>query len=164
MARLTILVALVALAIGVSEIDSSADTMKDLTSGFLKVLDECKKELNLPDDIINDFYHYWKEDYSLLKRDTGCAIVCMSKKLELIDTSGKIHHGNAEDFAVKHGAADDVATKLVAILHECENTHDAIEDLCMKALEIAKCFRTNIHQLNWAPKMDVIITEVLTDV
>nr|6VQ5_A Chain A, Pheromome Binding Protein [Epiphyas postvittana]6VQ5_B Chain B, Pheromome Binding Protein [Epiphyas postvittana] len=142
----------------------SEEVMKDLTSGFIKVLEECKKELNLSESIINDLYNYWKEDYSLLNRDVGCAIVCMSKKLELIDTSGKIHHGNAEDLAKKHGADSEVAAKLVAILHECEKTHDAIEDQCMKALEIAKCFRTNIHELNWAPKMDVVITEVLTEV
>ncbi|XP_063366575.1 general odorant-binding protein 1-like [Cydia amplana] len=162
MAR-SVLLSLVLLAMAVRKIESSSETMKTITSGFLKVLEECKQELNLQGHVISDLYHYWKEDYSLLNRDTGCAIICMSKKLDLIDSSGKLHHGNTQEFATRHGAASDVASKLVEILHACEKTHEALEDECMRALEIAKCFRTDIHQLNWAPKMDVIITEVLTE-
>nr|URZ86308.1 pheromone binding protein 3 [Grapholita funebrana] len=163
MARFSALFSLLIIAVALKEIKSSSDAMKTITSGFLKVLEECKQELNLQGHVISDLYHYWKEDYSLLNRDTGCALICMSKKLDLIDASGKLHHGNTAEFAAKHGAASEVASKLVEILHACEKTHDAIEDECMRALEIAKCFRTDIHQLNWTPKMDVIVTEVLTE-
>lgn len=53
-----------------------------------------------------DMYNYWKEDYALLNRDFGCAIICMSKKLNLIDPEGNLHHGNAAEFAKKHGAGE----------------------------------------------------------
>lgn len=56
------------------------------------------------DHIIADLFHYWKLDYTLLNRDTGCAIICMSKKLDLLDANGRMHHGNAKEFALKHGA------------------------------------------------------------
>nr|QLI62029.1 pheromone-binding protein 3 [Streltzoviella insularis] len=161
--QLQFFVALVLFAIGVTEIDSSAETMKNISSGFIKVLDECKQELNLGEHILNDFYHFWKEEYSLLNRETGCAIICMSKKLDLLDPDGNLHHGNAKEFAMKHGAEDEVASKLITLIHECEKQHTAVEDECLRKLEVAKCFRSGIHQLNWAPNMDVIVTEVLTE-
>lgn len=39
-----------------------------------------------------------------MQRETGCALVCMSQKLDLLDTSGNLHHGNAKEFAKSHGA------------------------------------------------------------
>lgn len=61
-------------------------------------------QLQLPEHIVLDFYHYWKRDYALLNRDMGCAIICMSQKLELLDEIGDLHHERAHDFATKHGA------------------------------------------------------------
>ncbi|XP_026321047.1 pheromone-binding protein-like [Hyposmocoma kahamanoa] len=138
--------------------------MKQITSTFMKALDECRHELKFSDHVIRDLYFYWKEDYTLMKRETGCALVCMSQKLDLLDTSGKLHHGNAKEFAKNHGAGDDTAQKLVTAIHTCEEQNSGVEDACMKALEVAKCFRTAIDQLNWVPKMDIIIGEVLSEI
>ncbi|KAI5637918.1 PBP/GOBP family domain-containing protein [Phthorimaea operculella] len=162
--RIVSVVVIVVVAVGIKHVESSSETMKAITSGFMKALDECRHELNLSDHVIRDLYFYWKEDYTLLERETGCAIVCMSHKLNILDSSGKLHHGNTKEFAMSHGAADDIASQLVASLHECESKLLDIEDTCMRALEVAKCFRTSIDKLNWTPKMDVIITEVLTDI
>nr|AZK90260.1 pheromone-binding protein [Dioryctria abietella] len=140
---------------------SSADIMKDLTANFGKALSECKKELDLPDSINADFYNFWKEDYELSNRFTGCAIMCLSTKLELVDSEGKLHHGNAHDFAKKHGADDDMAKQLVDLIHGCEKSVPPNEDACLNVLEIAKCFKKEIHKLNWAPDMDLIVGEVL---
>lgn len=63
-------------------------------------------QLGLTDNILADLFHFWKLEYNLLNRDTGCLIVCMSKKLELIDANGKLHHGHAQEFAMKHGAGN----------------------------------------------------------
>lgn len=54
-----------------------------------------------------------------------------------------------------------MANKLVSILHECTIV---MEDPCIMVLETAKCFRTRIHELKWAPTMDLVIEEVLTEV
>lgn len=55
-----------------------------------------------------DLYNYWKEEYELLHRDVGCAIVCMSKKLNVLDAEGRLHHTNAEAFAKQHGASESI--------------------------------------------------------
>ncbi|KAJ8717551.1 hypothetical protein PYW07_005481 [Mythimna separata] len=163
MGRNRIFFALVLMAVGVKEIAPSKDAMKYITSGFVKVLEECKHELNMNDQIMADLYHFWKLDYALLSRDTGCAIICMSKKLDLMDANGRMHHGNAQEFALKHGAGDDVASKIVTIIHDCEKKFERDDDECLRVLEVAKCFRSGIHELDWQPKVEVIVTEVLTD-
>ncbi|XP_059047154.1 general odorant-binding protein 1-like [Achroia grisella] len=162
MAR-AVFIGLVLVIIVVRDAAPSSEVMKYITAGFLKTLDDCKHELNLSDNIVSDLYHFWKQEYELLNRETGCIILCMSRKLNLIDTSGRLHHGSAQDFAMQHGAAEDVAVKLVNMLHECEKQSLAVEDECARTLEVAKCFRNDIRGLDWSPKADVLITEILTD-
>ncbi|KAJ8716935.1 hypothetical protein PYW08_005334 [Mythimna loreyi] len=164
MGRNNVFFALVLLTVGVREIAPSKDAMKYITSGFVKVLEECKHDLNMNDQILADLYHYWKLDYALLSRDTGCAIICMSKKLDLLDTNGRMHHGNAQEFAMKHGAGDDVASKIVSIIHECEKKFERDDDECLRVLDVAKCFRSGIHELDWQPNVEVIVSEVLTEI
>lgn len=60
--------------------------------------------MDIPETVIQDFYNFWKEGYELTNRQMGCAILCMSSKLELIDGEMNLHHGNAQEFAKKHGA------------------------------------------------------------
>nr|QEI46783.1 pheromone-binding protein 2 [Galleria mellonella]UFQ90314.1 pheromone binding protein 2 [Galleria mellonella]WCC59932.1 pheromone binding protein 3 [Galleria mellonella] len=157
-----VFVGLLLAAISVRDVEPSREVLRYITTGFLKTLDDCKHELNLSDHIITDLYHYWKQEYDMLDKDVGCVILCMSKKLNLVDTSGRLHHGSAKDFAVQHGAAESVADKLVEMLHECEKQSLTIEDSCVRTLEVAKCFRTNIRDLDWSPKVDVIVSEILT--
>ncbi|NP_001077095.1 pheromone binding protein 3 precursor [Bombyx mori] len=162
MARYNIVVAV--LVLGVVGARGSSEAMRHIATGFIRVLDECKQELGLTDHILTDMYHFWKLDYSMMTRETGCAIICMSKKLDLIDGDGKLHHGNAQAYALKHGAATEVAAKLVEVIHGCEKLHESIDDQCSRVLEVAKCFRTGVHELHWAPKLDVIVGEVMTEI
>ncbi|CAH2089076.1 unnamed protein product [Euphydryas editha] len=143
---------------------SSQEIMKKLTTGFVKAVETCKQELNLGDHIMQDFLNYWREEYDLVNRDTGCVIMCMASKLDLITDDMKLHHGKAHEFAKSHGADDDLAKQLVDMIHECEKTHATVQDDCMKTLEIAKCFRTKIHVLKWAPSMETILEEIMTEV
>lgn len=183
---------------------------------------------------MTDLYHYWKLNFALLNREVGCAIICMSKKLDLMSDDAKMHHLNAKDFAMKNGAGRlhiwlhkltcalvyyvlikrvtsnikkiafirndrlcvinnlvlvfyffsffylpilsailyfflnfldaDVATKMITIIHACETKGEGIEDDCSRVLEVAKCFRVGIREIKWEPKMDVVITEVLTEI
>ncbi|XP_023936562.1 general odorant-binding protein 1-like [Bicyclus anynana] len=143
---------------------ASQEIMKKLTTGFSKALEECKQEMGFGEHIMKDFYNYWKEDYELLNRETGCAIMCMASKFDLIADDMSLHHQNAHEFAKTHGADDDMAKQLVNMLHDCEKVHDSIVDNCSKTLEISKCFRTKIHELKWAPSMEEILEEVMTEV
>lgn len=60
--------------------------------------------MTLTDAINEDFYNFWKEGYEIKNRETGCAIMCLSTKLNMLDPEGNLHHGNAMEFAKKHGA------------------------------------------------------------
>nr|2KPH_A Chain A, Pheromone binding protein [Amyelois transitella] len=142
----------------------SPEIMKDLSINFGKALDTCKKELDLPDSINEDFYKFWKEDYEITNRLTGCAIKCLSEKLEMVDADGKLHHGNAREFAMKHGADDAMAKQLVDLIHGCEKSIPPNDDRCMEVLSIAMCFKKEIHNLKWAPNMEVVVGEVLAEV
>nr|AAF16710.1 pheromone binding protein 2 [Manduca sexta] len=145
-------------------VSASQEVLKQMSVGFSKVLQTCKTELSVGDHIIQDFYNYWREDYDLLNRDFGCMVICMAVKHDLINDQLTMHHGNAHAFAKTHGADDDTAQQLVTILRECEAKHQSVEDVCNRALEMAKCFRTKIHELKWAPAMEVVLEEIMTSV
>uniref|UniRef100_A0A2A4K016 Pheromone binding protein 2 n=1 Tax=Heliothis virescens TaxID=7102 RepID=A0A2A4K016_HELVI len=141
---------------------SSKELLTKMTGGFTKVVDHCKTELNVGDHIMQDMYNFWREEYQLVNRDLGCMIMCMTAKLDLVGDDQKMHHGKAEEFAKSHGADDALAKQLVGLIHACETQHQAIEDHCSRTLEVAKCFRTKIHELKWAPSMEVIMEEIMT--
>ncbi|KAL4704882.1 hypothetical protein ACJJTC_019460 [Scirpophaga incertulas] len=147
-----------------NRVKCSQDVMKQMTLNFAKVLDSCKKELDLPNTINKDFTNFWKEDYELTDRNTGCAIMCMSSKLELLDPNGKLHHGNTRDFAKTHGADDSMIDELISLFHKCDEAIPEHSDSCMQVLMISKCFKAGIHDLKWAPSMELILAEVLAEV
>nr|AAC05702.2 pheromone binding protein 1 precursor [Mamestra brassicae] len=159
--RLSCLVCVIFVA---SSVMASKELITKMSSGFTKVVDQCKNELNVGEHIMQDMYNFWREEYELLNRDLGCMVMCMANKLDLIGEDQKMHHGKAADFAKSHGADDDQAKQLVGIVHDCENTHQGVEDACSRALEVAKCFRSKMHELKWAPSMEVIMEEIMTAV
>ncbi|XP_041984865.1 general odorant-binding protein 1-like [Aricia agestis] len=155
---------LVVMAAVLVVVTPTQEVMKKLTIGFGRALSECRSELNMGDHIMQDFTNYWKEDYQLLNREFGCMVLCMASKHNLLTEDG-LHHDNAHEFAKKHGADDDTAKQLVTMLHECDKNPNApSDDDCMRALEVSKCFKTKIHELKWAPSMEEIIEEIMTDV
>nr|UDM59721.1 putative pheromone binding protein 1 [Corcyra cephalonica] len=156
-------IVLITLAV-VSVIYASQDIMKEMSINYTKALEACKDEMELPSSVNIDFYNFWKKGYKITNRLTGCALLCLSTKLELIDPDGNLHHGNAYEFATKHGADDDLAKKLIGLVHECENSVEPNNDPCLKILDVTHCFKTEIHNLNWAPNMDVMVGELLAEV
>nr|BAF63878.1 pheromone binding protein [Ascotis selenaria cretacea] len=146
----------------VQERECSQEVMHNLSKGFAEVLEDCKKQENVGDHIMQDFYNFWHEEYSLVNREMGCIILCMAGKLDLLD-GDTMHHGNAHEFAKKHGADDALAKQLVGLVHECEQASASVEERCARALETTKCFRGKIHGLKWAPSMRVVMEEVMAD-
>nr|ALS03850.1 pheromone-binding protein 4 [Ectropis obliqua] len=144
-------------------VDADSNIMKNLSLKFGEAMSICKAELNLPDSINEDFYNFWKPDYELQHRETGCMIHCLSTKLNLIDPEGKLHHGKAKEFAMSHGADEGMAQQLIDIIHNCENSTPQNEDGCLMVLAVAKCFKVEIHKLNWTPSMDMVVGEVLAE-
>uniref|UniRef100_A0AAU6ND19 PBP2 n=1 Tax=Mythimna loreyi TaxID=667449 RepID=A0AAU6ND19_9NEOP len=157
--------ALVVIASLLITVDSSQEIMKNLTIKFAKPLEDCKKEIDLPESVITDFKNFWKEGYEFTSRQTGCAILCLSSKLELLDQELKLHHGKAQEFAMKHGADEAMAKQLVDMIHSCVlSTPDDANDECSKALKVVSCFKKKIHDLNWAPDADLLVGEVLAEI
>nr|UVB79191.1 pheromone binding protein 2 [Heortia vitessoides] len=155
---------IILVVISVNQVEPAPEAFKQLTSGFLKVLNDCMSELDIKESVLMDLYHMWKQDYSSLHRETGCVIICMSKKLTLFDLDGKFHHVNTKEFALKNGASEEVANQLVTLAHACDKKVQVTDDECDRALELAKCFRTDIQSIDWDPSMEVVVSEVLTDV
>nr|ALC76551.1 pheromone binding protein 3 [Conogethes punctiferalis] len=156
-------VTLLVVFMGGKEVEMSSDGMKQLTTGFLKVLGACKTELGLSDGILSDMYHLWKEEYEQVSRDSGCMFSCMSKKLDILDGDGKIHHDHTKEYVLSNGGGEDLARQLINVAHDCEKQQESLEDECDRMLEIAKCLRRNIKDIQWTPKVEVIITEIVAD-
>ncbi|XP_041984866.1 general odorant-binding protein 1-like [Aricia agestis] len=139
--------------------------MKKLSIGFTKVINECREELDAGEHIIKDIENYWREEYALLNRDFGCMVMCMAGKHDMLNDGGTgIHHDSATEFAKKHGADEDVAKQVATMILDCEKQFLEMSDTCMRALETSKCFRTKIHELKWAPSMEEILEEVMSEV
>ncbi|XP_012545845.1 pheromone-binding protein [Bombyx mori] len=142
----------------------SRDVMTNLSIQFAKPLEACKKEMGLTETVLKDFYNFWIEDYEFTDRNTGCAILCMSKKLELMDGDYNLHHGKAHEFARKHGADETMAKQLVDLIHGCSQSVATMPDECERTLKVAKCFIAEIHKLKWAPDVELLMAEVLNEV
>nr|ALS03847.1 pheromone-binding protein 1 [Ectropis obliqua] len=146
----------------IEERECSQEVMHKITKDFAYVLEDCKKQENVGDHIMQDIFNFWHEEYALVNPELGCVMLCMAGKLDLMD-GDDMHHGNAHEFAKKHGADDDLAKQLVTMIHDCEKASASIADRCARALETTKCFRGKIHGLKWAPSMRVIMEEVMAD-
>lgn len=53
---------------------------------------------------MQDFYNFWREEFTFVHREFGCAVMCMAAKFDMITDENKLHHGNAHQFAKEHGA------------------------------------------------------------
>ncbi|CAD0202890.1 unnamed protein product [Chrysodeixis includens] len=157
-------VSLLCVALMANGVMSSKELLSKMSTGFNKVVDGCKSELKVGDHIMQDMYNFWREEYELVNRELGCMILCMAGKLGLLGDDQKLHHVNAADFAKSHGADDDTAKQLVTIIHDCEKANEALDEACSRALEVSKCFKTKIHELNWAPSFEVMMQEVMSAV
>lgn len=67
-------------------------------------------------------------------------------------------------FNIKTSTDETMAKQLADILHNCEQTAPPHDDNCMKVLGVANCFKTEIHKLQWAPSMDLIVGEMLAEI
>ncbi|RVE52917.1 hypothetical protein evm_002394 [Chilo suppressalis] len=153
---------LVCFNVMVSDVESSQELIKKMSISFLKVLQECKLELSVPEEVLQSLMTFWNQDTDLSHRELGCVILCVVSKLDLIELETyKLHPDNANDYVKKHGADDETASQIMNILRGCEIKNEAISDHCDRVREIAKCFHGHMHELKWAPNMEVIINELV---
>lgn len=47
---------------------------------------------------MEEFKHFWHEDFEVVHRELGCAIICMSNKYTLMNDDARIHHENMDKY------------------------------------------------------------------
>lgn len=53
---------------------------------------------DLTEEKMEEFFHFWREDFKFEHRELGCAIQCMSRHFNLLTDSSRMHHTNTEQF------------------------------------------------------------------
>lgn len=52
----------------------------------------------LTEEKMEEFFHFWSEDFKFEHRELGCAILCMSRHFNLLTDSSRMHHENTDKF------------------------------------------------------------------
>lgn len=52
----------------------------------------------LSEEKMEEFFHFWRDDFKFEHRELGCAIQCMSHHFNLLTSSSKMHHENTDTF------------------------------------------------------------------
>nr|BBB15960.1 general odorant binding protein 1 [Ostrinia latipennis] len=135
--------------------------MTDITLGFGQALDHCREESGLTQEKMEEFFHFWSEDFKLEARELGCALRCMSAHFNLITDVNSMHHANAEKFVKSFPNGEVLAEQLIGFLHECERQHHAEADACFRVLHMAACFRNACRGARLAPTMEMLLAEFI---
>ncbi|CAD0202893.1 unnamed protein product [Chrysodeixis includens] len=140
-------------------ISTSADheiaVMRSVTASVGDVVLECQNEMHFDNVVIHDLVNIWTESNELLNPETGCVMLCVLVKMELVDHGGKVQKAESDAFLRAMGADDRIAGKLVELFELCQRATSRIKDMCEFALQMTKCFRYGIFELRWVPHYTV---------
>ncbi|KAJ2948730.1 hypothetical protein O0L34_g7988 [Tuta absoluta] len=112
---------------------------------------------------MEEFFHFWREDFKFEHRELGCAIQCMSHHFNLLTDSHRMHHENTHKFIKGFPNGDVLAVKMVSIIHECERQFEHELDHCWRILHIAECFKDTCTKTGIAPTMEMLIAEFIME-
>nr|AGJ71276.1 general odorant-binding protein 1 [Dendrolimus tabulaeformis] len=135
--------------------------MKDVTLGFGQALEKCREESGLTDEKMEEFFHFWHDDFKFVHRELGCAILCMSRHFNLLTETSRMHHENTDNFIKSFPNGEILAAKMVEIIHTCELRFENEADHCARILRIAECFRDTCKSVDLAPTMEILIAEFI---
>nr|AGJ71277.1 general odorant-binding protein 2 [Dendrolimus tabulaeformis]AGJ83352.1 general odorant-binding protein 2 [Dendrolimus punctatus]ARO70497.1 General Odorant Binding Protein 2-2 [Dendrolimus punctatus] len=152
------LVYLVPLVIGLvmEPVVGTAEVMSHVTAHFGKALQECRDESGLSPEILEEFQHFWSEDFEVVHRELGCAIICMSNKFSLLQEDTRMHHVNMHDYVKSFPNGQVLSEKLVQLIHNCEKQYDSITDDCERVVKVAACFKVDAKKEGIAPEVAMI--------
>nr|UDM59724.1 putative general odorant binding protein 1 [Corcyra cephalonica] len=137
--------------------------MKDVTLGFGEALNHCREESGLTSEKMEEFFHFWRDDFKFEHREVGCAIHCMSRYFNLLTDSSRMHHENTDKFIKSFPNGEILATQMIDIIHTCEKTFDHEEDDCWRILHMAECFKNTCKQKGIAPTMELLLAEFIME-
>nr|P87508.1 RecName: Full=General odorant-binding protein 1; Short=GOBP 1; Flags: Precursor [Antheraea pernyi]CAA71866.1 general odorant binding protein 1 [Antheraea pernyi] len=142
---------------------ADVNVMKDVTLGFGQALEKCREESQLTEEKMEEFFHFWSEDFKFEHRELGCAILCMSRHFNLLTDSSRMHHENTDKF-IKSFPNNEVLSKhMVNLIHSCEQQHDADLDHCWRILRVAECFKRSCQEAGVAPSMELLMAEFIME-
>ncbi|CAK1584143.1 unnamed protein product [Parnassius mnemosyne] len=144
-------------------IQATSEIMKDVTLGFGEALQHCREESQLTEDQMEEFFHFWRDDFKFEDREVGCAIQCMSRYFNLLTDSHRIHHENTDEFIKSFPNGEQLSKQMIEIIHSCEKVHDAEPDHCWRILRVAECFKASCQERNIAPTMEMLMAELIME-
>ncbi|CAG4989269.1 unnamed protein product [Colias eurytheme] len=147
----------------VVQVMGTADIMKDVTLGFGEALQHCREESQLTEEKMEEFFHFWREDFKFEAREVGCAIKCMSRYFNLLTDSHRMHHENTDQFIKSFPNGEVLSKQMVEIIHTCEKKFDEEEDHCWRILRVAECFKHTCIERNIAPTMELLMAEFIME-
>ncbi|CAH2240941.1 jg9677 [Pararge aegeria aegeria] len=137
-------------------VSGTAEAMSHVTAHFGKALEECRGESGLSPEVLEQFQHFWSEDFEVVHRELGCALICMSNKFSLMQDDARIHHINMHDYVKSFPKGELLSEKMVELIHNCEKEHNNIEDDCSRVVKVAACFKVNAKKEGIAPEVTMI--------
>ncbi|CAG4989288.1 unnamed protein product [Colias eurytheme] len=139
-----------------SSVNGLAEIMSHVTAHFGKSLEECREESGLTPEILEAFQHFWSEDFEVVHRELGCALICMSNKFALMQEDARMHHMNMHDYVKGFPQGELLSTKMVELIHNCEKQYDQMEDDCSRVVKVAACFKVDAKKEGIAPEVTMI--------
>ncbi|XP_023936560.2 general odorant-binding protein 2-like [Bicyclus anynana] len=134
----------------------TAEVMSHVTAHFGKSLEECREESGLSPEILEEFQHFWSEDFEVVHRELGCALICMSNKFSLMEDDARMHHVNMHDYIKSFPKGELLSAKMVELIHNCEQEYDDIKDDCSRVVKVAACFKLSAKDEGIAPEVAMI--------
>ncbi|XP_050352728.1 general odorant-binding protein 2-like [Nymphalis io] len=153
---LCLAVCVVILAAVPTPVKSTAEVMSHVTAHFGKSLEECREESGLTAEVLEEFKHFWSEDFEVVHRELGCALICMSNKFSLMEDDARMHHVNMHDYVKSFPQGDLLSEKMVQLIHNCEKQYDDIKDDCDRVVKVAACFKKSCKKEGIAPEVAMI--------
>ncbi|VVC97941.1 unnamed protein product [Leptidea sinapis] len=143
-------------AIVVSYVEGTAEVMSHVTAHFGKSLEECREESGLSPEVLEAFQHFWSEDFEVVHRELGCALICMSNKFSLMNDDATMHHVNMHDYIKGFPQGELLSEKMVGLIHNCEKQFDDVKDDCSRVVKVAACFKVDAKKAGIAPEVAMI--------
>nr|UDM59725.1 putative general odorant binding protein 2 [Corcyra cephalonica] len=155
-AKYCYLFAAVILASISNPVKGTAEVMSHVTAHFGKALEECRQESGLTEEIMEEFKHFWSDDFEIVHRELGCAIICMSNKFSLMQEDSRMHHQNMNEYVKSFPNGEVLSAKMVELIHNCEKIYDDIEEDCSRVVKVAACFKRDATKEGIAPEVAMI--------
>ncbi|CAK1584138.1 unnamed protein product [Parnassius mnemosyne] len=133
-----------------------AEVMSHAAAHFGRALEECRGESGLTKETMEEFKIFWSEDFEVVHRELGCALICMSNKFSLLQEDARMHHANMNDYILSFPEGDILNAKMVQMIHNCEKQYDDMEDDCARVVKIAACFKIAAKKAGIAAEVTMI--------